>query len=106
MKHYSLAHQRCYNHASREAAARCPECERYFCRECVSEHEGRVLCASCLAELVRPRLTKRYHLQGLIKLVQVSLGILMLWLVFYLIGQALLIIPGAFHEGTMWRDLF
>jgi cell division protein FtsL len=55
---------------------------------------------------VRPRLTERYHLQGLLKLVQVSLGILMLWLVFYLIGQALLVIPGAFHEGTMWRDLF
>ena len=46
-----LSAQRCFNHAGREAVARCPECSRYFCRECISEHRGRVVCAGCLASL-------------------------------------------------------
>jgi hypothetical protein len=102
----NIAHQRCYNHALREAAARCPECERFFCRECVSEHEDRVLCASCLAKLVKPRLMKTYHLGGLIKIAQVLVGILILWSSFYLLGQMLLTIPSSFHEGTMWQEIF
>ena len=44
----ALAHQRCFNHALREAAARCPGCGNFFCRECVTEHDDRVLCAACL----------------------------------------------------------
>lgn len=28
--------------------ARCPECRRFFCRECVTEHDDQLLCASCL----------------------------------------------------------
>ena len=31
-----LLYQRCFNHVLREAVARCPECLRYFCRECGS----------------------------------------------------------------------
>ena len=34
----NLIHQRCSNHPGREAAVRCPECGRFFCRECVTEH--------------------------------------------------------------------
>ncbi len=44
--------QRCQFHALREAVARCPECQRYFCRECVTEHDERLLCASCLRKLL------------------------------------------------------
>jgi len=47
-----LAYQRCLNHTFREAVARCPECGHYFCRECITEHEDRVVCASCLRKLV------------------------------------------------------
>ncbi len=43
-----LSGKRCFNHAGREAAARCPGCRRFYCRECVTEHDGRVLCAECL----------------------------------------------------------
>jgi hypothetical protein len=102
----NIAQQRCYNHAAREAAARCPECGRFFCRECVSEHEDRVLCASCLAKFVKPRFVKKYHLGGLIKIVQLVVSILILWSSFYLLGQILLTIPNSFHEGTMWQNLF
>jgi len=47
-----LTHQRCHHHQFREAAARCPECGRYFCRECITEHADRVLCASCLGKKI------------------------------------------------------
>jgi hypothetical protein len=41
-----ITQQRCLNHMLREAVARCPECSRFFCRECITEHEDKVLCAS------------------------------------------------------------
>jgi hypothetical protein len=44
----AVAHQRCLHHHEREAVARCPECGHYFCRECITEHDERVICASCL----------------------------------------------------------
>jgi hypothetical protein len=102
----NVAHQRCYNHAEREAAARCPECKRFFCRECVSEHDDRVLCAACLVKRTRPGFTKRYHLRGVVVMLQAMVGLVLLWLVFYTIGRILLNIPDTFHEGAVWRDLW
>jgi hypothetical protein len=29
-------------------------------------------------------------------------GVLVLWLVFFLLGRALLSMPASFHEGTLW----
>lgn len=99
-----LTHQRCFNHGLREAVARCLDCGRYFCRECITEHEDRVLCASCLRKLVKPSLVKRFRLGGLIRTVQFLLGVLVLWLSFYYIGQILLSLPSSFHEGTVWQS--
>src|ERR1700722_16968074 len=39
---------RCSNHAERLAVARCLACRNSFCRECVTEHDGRLTCAACL----------------------------------------------------------
>ena len=50
----TLLDQRCSNHALREAAVQCPSCKRFFCRECVTEHAGRMICVNCVAA-VRPR---------------------------------------------------
>src|SRR5436190_23739851 len=53
-----MIQQRCWNHEAREAVCRCPECGRSYCRECVTEHEARLLCAACLRKAVaagRPR---------------------------------------------------
>ena len=50
----AVALQRCLHHGEREAIARCPECGSFFCRECITEHDERVLCASCLAKITRP----------------------------------------------------
>jgi hypothetical protein len=98
-----LSFQRCFNHAGREAVARCPECGQFFCRECITEHDDRVVCAACLKLLTRKPLLQRFALTGLFRLAQGALGLLVAWFFFFLIGAALLRIPDSFHEGTLWQ---
>jgi hypothetical protein len=98
-----LAQRRCFNHVIREAVARCPECGRYFCRECVTEHADRVLCASCLGKKIKSSATRRSGLNGLIQIVQFLLGAMVLWIFFYYLGQILLSLPSSFHEGSIWN---
>lgn len=102
----SLARQRCFNHAWREAAARCLECGRYYCRECIIEHEDRMVCASCLARLTTARSRGRARLASLTRAVSMLAGILTVWLFFYFIGRGLLALPSSFHEGTLWRQTY
>jgi len=97
-----LARQRCTHHASREAAARCPECRRYFCRECITEHEDRVICASCLKQLVGKKTGRLHPLRSLGTMTCLITGFLTLWLCFYALGQMLLAIPTSFHDGAVW----
>jgi len=99
----ALIHQRCHHHPAREAAARCPECGRHFCRECVVEHEDRVLCAACLRRLATATTAKRHWLRPLLRAGAALCGFLALWLLFHLGGQLLLAIPSTFHEGTLWQ---
>ena len=98
-----LAAQRCAQHADREAVARCPECRRFFCRECITEHDRRVLCAGCLKKLARKPLLERRGFASLVLLLQCLVGLMMAWFFFYLIGEALLSLPTSFHEGTLWQ---
>jgi hypothetical protein len=99
----SIAQERCSNHAFREAVARCPECGRTFCRECISEHDDRVICAFCLKRLSK-KAVRRYRLVGLVRLVQILMGVLLLWSSFYLLGKALLTIPSSFHEMAIGQE--
>ena len=99
----SIAQERCFNHASREAVARCPECGRYFCRECISEHEDRVICAFCLKKLgAKP--SRRHHLAVIMRIVQFLVGIVLLWTSFYLLGKVLLLIPSSFHDSAIQQE--
>ena len=98
-----LIAQRCRNHPAREAVARCPGCGRFFCRECISEHEGRVLCASCLAQIFKPDAVPRARLARLGRIVLAFAGIVTAWIFFDLLGHILLKIPASFHEGTIWE---
>jgi hypothetical protein len=102
----SLSTQRCFNHGFREAVARCPSCGRFFCRECVTEHEGRVLCAACLSEDVSGPAPRTRTFAALRSLAALMLGILILWLMFHSAGRLLLLLPTAFHEGTIFKDLW
>jgi hypothetical protein len=97
-----MIQQRCFNHEFREAASRCPICRRYFCRECVTEHEDRVLCVKCLRkEVARQTMAAGGFRRALSKLLPVA-GLLMAWLFFYVLGRTLLSIPVAVHDGTLW----
>jgi hypothetical protein len=98
-----LIKQRCFNHAHREAVAVCPECRRYFCRECITEHDDRIICASCLKKKLKPSIRKRFRFIRLVRIGQFSLGFLILWIFFYYLGQALVSLPSSFHEGTVWK---
>ncbi|MEJ2154516.1 MAG: hypothetical protein P8X96_04220 [Desulfobacteraceae bacterium] len=99
-----FAHQRCYNHQRREAVVRCPDCQRFFCRECVTEHSDRMLCSQCLAHLSeKERERAGIWARGLLMLMQGGFGFLLLWYAFYLVGLMLLSIPDTFHEGTIWE---
>jgi hypothetical protein len=99
-----LSRQRCYNHAWREAAARCPECGRYFCRECITEHEDRVLCAACLMRLTGSEEERVSRVEYLIRAMQFVIGLLILWFFFFMLGQGLLALPTSFHEGAVWQS--
>ena len=94
----SLLLQRCFHHLDREAAARCPSCQRFYCRECVTEHDGRMICANCVARLQAPQSVER---SGSTMWAVMSLGgLLLAWLIFYYLGMGLARIPSAFHGGT------
>jgi hypothetical protein len=97
-----LIQQRCFNHMRREAAAKCPECGRFFCRECVTEHSDRVLCAACLKRIFpheerHPGRGKIFR-HGMLTI----LSFFLLWFLFYGLGRLLLLLPSTFHEGTIW----
>lgn len=96
-----VSHQRCLNHPLREAVARCPNCASFYCRECVTEHEGRVLCAPCLRrEVARATRPKRPLFVRLLRIFPAGLGLLTAWLFFYLLGRGLLLLPDDYPEGS------
>jgi hypothetical protein len=93
-------HQRCWNHEAREAVCRCPECGRSYCRECVTEHEARLLCASCLYALGshKPRRGGRRAAAVLMALA----GVLIAWFLFFSAGEAMILIVQRV-EQTAWQ---
>jgi len=100
--------RRCSRHGEREAVARCLGCGGAFCRECASEHDGRLLCADCLAKeaaqaaaTARPR-QRWFSAFG--RMAALTAGVLALWGLFYGVGSVLLKIPPNFHDGTVWSD--
>src|SRR5436190_1898205 len=99
----SLSQQRCFNHALREAAARCPECAHFYCRECITEHDDRVICAACLKKLAGLPFTQRGGFVTVLRALQCMAGVLLVWLFFHYLGQTLLSVPSSFHDGTVWK---
>ena len=101
-----LAAQRCVHHGDREAVARCPECRRYFCRECITEHEEKIVCATCLAALSRTasKSVGRWKLGGVLRGSGAVTGVLIAWICFYFAGRVLLAVPSEFHADTLWQQ--
>jgi hypothetical protein len=99
-----VAARKCVRHQEREAVARCPSCGEHFCRECVVEHAGVLLCAACLArEAATVAGARRTDWRRLGELALTATCVALLWVVFYGFGQFLKIIPPKVHEGTVWR---
>lgn len=93
-----LLQQRCYHHGDREAAARCSGCGRFYCRECVSPFDHRLLCAGCIrAAAEGPPLPARPRRVLATPVFQALVGLLVLWMVFYITGSILLNIPNTFQ---------
>lgn len=99
----TLHQQRCLNHSLREAVARCPVCTQYFCRECITEHEDRVICAACLRKLTVKPVARKRNLSAIKWLFAGGCGFLLGWSVFYTAGRVLVSIPAEFHDGSIWR---
>ena len=95
--------RRCVRHSLREAAARCPGCGEFFCRECVVEHDGKLLCSGCLSRVTAARDLRRHRLGVLRRYAATTAGVLMLWWLLYGVGALLLKIPPDFHDGTVWK---
>jgi hypothetical protein len=85
----AIVQQRCWNHEAREAVCRCPECGRSFCRECVTEHEARLLCANCLQSLGGRARRRRGRTVGAAFLALA--GIFLAWLLFFSAGEAMIL---------------
>lgn len=99
----ALSQQRCLHHPAREAVARCPECGYCYCRECITEHDDRVICASCLKKLAQAKEKKRNRFAGVSRVIFCGLGVLLAWVWFYEMGRVLLMIPNSFHDTTLWH---
>ncbi len=90
----SVARARCRNHADREAVARCPECGSFFCRECISEHDGRMMCTHCIRLRLAPGETKKNRQllrRGLLWCAALG-GVFIAWSFFVLLGRLLLLL--------------
>jgi hypothetical protein len=99
----ALVQQRCLHHPDREAVARCPECGRFFCRECVTEHEDRVICADCLPKIARRRGIRRGWFAVAGRMTLCAAGALAVWLYFFVLGRALLSYSDPLHKETLWK---
>jgi late competence protein required for DNA uptake (superfamily II DNA/RNA helicase) len=98
----TLRQKRCVNHPQREASARCPECGKFYCRECISEHDDRVLCAACLAKIETKEETSATWWAWVPRLALVLLAATTVYFIFFLIGSILLSFPSDFQGKGGW----
>ena len=84
--------------------AGCQVCLRFFFRECVTEHEDRVICAECLRKIVSARGSRAAGVRRVFGALLPLVGLLIAWLFFYGVGRSLLLIPASVHDGTVWES--
>jgi len=94
MTNAAAIHHRCWNHESREAVCRCPECGRSFCRECVTEHQSRLLCSACLTRLAHQAAADDGASRRALPAAMLVGGIFLAWLLFFGVGEGILALTG------------
>ena len=101
-----VAQATCQIHFRRPAAAKCMVCKLYYCKECVTEHDGKNTCASCLKSAHEESATPVKHSMTWFQpmpIIHLVLALILMWAVSYLVAQTLSSIPDSFHEGTIWE---
>jgi hypothetical protein len=98
----TLRQRRCQNHPQREASARCPECGKFFCRECITEHDDRVLCASCLAKLSVRKTKDGAPWAWAPRFGAALLAAAVVFFALLIIGNLLVGMPSHFHTHGGW----
>ena len=94
--------QRCSNHEMREAVSRCPVCRRSFCRECVTEHEERLVCAACLRAAARaPGVTPGKGRRAA-EIAMTLAGVLLAWAMFFGAAESVITITER-SERMEWQ---
>lgn len=78
-----LAAARCLNHEAREAVSRCKSCGKYFCRECVTIFEGRMMCAACVRSVSGQQRDATRTGLGVSGAALAVAGLFSTWFVFY-----------------------
>ena len=102
--HTHIAGLRCFNHGNREAVAQCLQCSRYYCRECVTEHGTRVLCATCLEAAAVTPLPRQHAVTVAWRGAQLVAALCLVWFIAYSVGRGLLWLPSEFHENLIWES--
>lgn len=100
-----LSRQRCLVHNEREAVARCSACTHFFCRECIVEHEGKMICSTCLRKSTGQKEKKTVRKPGrVLPGLFLFVSVFFLWSMFYSMGRSLLRMPNEFHSSTIWKQ--
>ena len=93
-------HNRCWNHEGREAVCRCPECRRSYCRECVTEHQARLLCADCLRKTADNSKKRPSRMRRLYPAAMLLMGLLLAWSIFYVAGEGIVLMMGRLERSA------
>ena len=100
----SLAKSTCLIHPERPATARCPGCGTFYCGECITEHDGKLTCARCLAgEQNGSANTDKKRGLPIMPFAHLAIGLTVCWMIYYFVAQVLLSIPADFHDGAIWE---
>lgn len=101
-----IRYSQCLRHAERPAVARCRVCGEAYCRECVVEHEHRLVCADCLRrEADGGREAGRgggWLRLGWVAVLHWVVAGAVLWGMFYVVAGLLRRIPADVHDGVIW----
>jgi hypothetical protein len=102
----TLLDSRCFSHVDREAVAKCGKCNRFYCRECITEIDRKLICSSCQKEdHAAPVEKKRRLFEVPFLLFRGMLGFGILWSLFYFMGKLLLLIPADYHNASYLEKL-